>query len=188
MLAYLGKCRQISSKLCPKEVSCFTGTAPRASKQGACPHLGPAGAGQRASIRTCGPAGKRSLCTFTRDVPHSRGHCVQCCPSQLAGAFLPCCLLSRECGKYPAPGWARCGQTFPVAFAPSLQMSSAAVPTQLTRPGHSAQYSGIGGYEPCPATSPVAVGSFPASSHMTLSLFTSLSGLPACGVPMPPRV
>lgn len=71
----------------------------------------------------------------------------------------------------------RLGQMWPnvsSAVCPHLQMSRFAVPAQLTWPGHSAQCSGVGGREPCPAISPVGVGSFPASSHMTVAVYFCL--------------
>lgn len=55
------------------------------------------------------------------------------------------------------------------------QMSSLAAPAQPIQPGHNVQCSGVDGREPCPATSLVGLGSFPASSHMTsVSVYFSL--------------
>lgn len=56
---------------------------------------------------------------------------------------------------------------------PHLQIFRVTVPVQLTWPDHSAQCSGVGGHKPCPATSPLGVGSFPASSHMAISVYFS---------------
>lgn len=84
-------------------------------------------------------------------------------------------LASRECGKHPVlqagPDVARP----PSSICSALQMCSVAAPAQLTRPGSSAQGSGVCGWEPGPATSPVCLGSFPASSHMiSVSVYFSL--------------
>lgn len=62
------------------------------------------------------------------------------------------------------------GQMWPnlaSGICPGPQTSSLTAPAWPTRPGHSVQHSGVGGREPGPATSPVGLGSFPASSHMT---------------------
>lgn len=62
------------------------------------------------------------------------------------------------------------GQMWPnlaSGICPGPQTSSLTAPAWPTRPGHSVQHPGVGGWEPGPATSPAGLGSFPASSHMT---------------------
>ena len=95
------------------------------------------------------------------------------------------------------PGLGQMWPNFCSSVCPSPQMSSLAAPAWPTRPGHSVQRSGVGGPEPCPTTSPVGLGSFPASSHMTsVSVYFSLwppclrrpratSGLICCTKPSP---
>lgn len=182
MLAYLAGCQGLSDTPL-KEVSCFTASTSKPFKQGASHHLGPARAGHRTSVRTFDSPWKFFLRTFIGDGPHSYGHQHARLPVSVVWNFL-FCLLAGSILHSAGPN---------VAKPPHWQLSWAAdVQGRCTSPadsaGRSVQCSRFHGSEPCPAASPVGLGSFPASSHMTLSLFTFLPGLPACGVPMPPRV
>ena len=104
-LGYPGRCQRLPNRHSPGGVSCFTGSAPRPSKQGA-PPPPPSGACQnwaedkREHIDS---AWKLSLCALPHpDVLHISSTGVWGCLCQQAEAFLRCGLLSRECGKHPA--------------------------------------------------------------------------------------
>ena len=163
-----GRCQRLSNRHSPGGVSCFTGSAPRPSKQGAPPPtIWGLSAGQGTSVRTLtqhgsSPSGSPPpQCASRSPAPVCGAGCV-------GRQKLSCAVASsaESVGSIlPEPGqmWPNLAS----GICPGPQTSSLTAPAWPTRPGHGVQRSGVGGREPGPATSPLGLGSFPASSHMT---------------------
>lgn len=172
MLAHLGRCQRLSNRLSPEGGQLFRGTAPRPPTPGAPGHLGHAGAGQE-QTRGC-----LTLHGSSCSVPSSmtcRPLHISVCTAASAGRSSPALLPPRQ-GVWEAScsGLGQMWANLPSSVCPGPQMSCLTAPAQLTRPGHGAQCSGLVAVSHVP-TSPVGLGSFPASSHMTsFSVYFSL--------------
>ena len=168
-LGYPGRCQRLPNRHSPGGVSCFTGSAPRPSKQGVPPlhHLGPARTGQGTNVSTLTQHG--SSPSVLSPIPMCCTSPAPVCGAACVGRQKLSCAVASSAGSVgsilPEPG-----QMWPdlaSSICPGPQTSSLTAPAWPTRPGHSVPRPGVGGWEPGPATSPAGLGSFPASSHMT---------------------